>query len=121
MTPIIVMTGRSAGAAMTSQSNLSSCFSSACTVSHMSMHPHRVHEALRGDGHTASPWQRLVYDALAGVCYSKGTLTSNDCAARFKQRLRNAYIQNENKITLKANTRAPPVVWKERIIRPLLW
>lgn len=40
MTPIIVMTGRAAGAAMTSQSNLSSCFSSACTVSHMCMHPH---------------------------------------------------------------------------------
>lgn len=102
MTPIIVMTGRTAGAAMTSQSNLSSCFSSACTVSHMSMYPHWVHVSLQGDGHTASPWQRLVYEALAGVCYSKGTLTSNYCAAWFKQRLRNTYIQNENKKNIES-------------------
>lgn len=84
------MTGRTAGAAMTSQSNLSSCFSSACTVSHMSMHPHWVHVSLQGDGPTPSPWQQLVYEAFTGVCYSKGTLTSNYYAARFKQR-RNIY------------------------------
>lgn len=70
---------------------------------------------LRGDRHTASPWQRLVYEALAGVRYSKGhSLLITALLGSNKDSEMNAYRMGKRKKKIKANTRAPPpLVWKK--------